>query len=430
MKKILLAFLMLISCTLYAQSNQEKAEVYIKRAEEKFQRLELDEALKDFNKILKLMDTVTNPKVADLGLNIHFELRNYRIARKFADQYFLLTEKNKSRKEYKTNIEIGISIDEKIEELEAEEKRLEEERIAKEKELKRIDSLKTIWKAKADALSISSDSIYKFNKDNLGLFKKGDFYGIISDKGVVLVEAEIYKRAITFDGYTILANKESNPTKIYCFNNKSKKGFNLPDVTEFNPVSSHYGKIMLPRGNGRLVTYPDNSSRALVFDIPERKFVSVANKKELFKSLKKSDAISKYNKDDEVKVKKEWYSFGGNLGGGIYPLFNENFSIHGFLFSIAGENVSPPSTKNLGYFYNSKIEAYKDGETVWLNQSGSVVDAPKDESGVYSGNSKVIKNEDGNYQVWQRIDGKDYLVLGDKKLEKLVDFLRSNSKKE
>lgn len=421
---------MLISCSFYAQSNEEKAEVYINRAEEKFQNLELDDALKNFNKILKLMDTITNPKVADLGLNIHYEMKNYRIARKFADQYFILTKKNKNRKEYKTNIEIGINIDEKIEELEAEEKRLEEERIAKEKELKRIDSLKTIWKANSDALSITADSIYKFNKDNIGLFKKGDYFGIISDNGIVLLEADTYKKAIAFDGYTILANKESNPTKVYCFNNKSKKGFNLPDVTEFNAVSSHYGKIMLPRGNGRLVTYPDNSSRALVFDMSERKFVNVANKKQLFKDLKRADAISKYNKEDEIKVKKEWYSFGGHLGGGIYPLINKNFSVHGFLFSIAGENVSPSAIRNLGYFYSSKIEGYKNGETVWLSQSGSEVDAPKDESGFYTGDSKVTKMEDGKYQIKQKIDGKDYIILGDNKLEKLIDFLRTNSKKE
>lgn len=429
MKKLLLALLMLVSCTFYAQSNAEKAGVYIKRAEEKFQNLELDEALKNFNKVLKYMDTITNPKVADLGMNIHFEMKNYRKARKYADQYFVLTKNNKSRKEYQTNVEIGINIDEKIEELEEEEKRLEEERIAKEKELKRIDSLKTVWNTNANALSISADSIYSFNKDNIGLYKKGDFYGIISDKGAILLEANTYKKSIVFDGYTVLVNKVDNPTKIYCFDNKSKKGFVMPEVTEFNALSTHYGKIMLPRGNGRLVTYPDNSARALVFDIPEKKFVRVSNEKDLFKDLKRSDAISKYNKDGEVKVKKEWYRFGGHLGGGVYPLFNEDFSIHGFLFSIAGENVSPSTTKHLGYFYNSKLEANKDGERVWLNQSGGEVDGPKDESGVYTGGSKVIRNEEGSYQIWQRVDGKDYIILGEKKLPKMVDFLR-NSKKE
>ena len=429
MKKILLAFIMLISCTFYAQSNQEKAEVYIKRANEKLETLMLEDALKDFNKAVKYLDTITNYKVAELGMLIHYELKNYRQSKKLASQYFILTQKIKP-KNYKENVVFSVTLDEKIEELEAEEKRLEEERIAKEKELRRIDSLKTVWKSSSNALSIIADSIYSFNKDNIGLFKKGNYFGIMSDKGVVLLEAENYKKAIMFDGYTILANKESNPTKIYCFSNKTKKGFVIPDVTELSALSSHYGKIMLPRGNGRVVMYPDNSLRALVYDITERKKINIANQRDLFKDLKRADAISKYNKDGEVKVKKEWYAFGGNLGGGIYPLYNTNFTVHGFLFSIAGENVSPSTTTNLGYFYNSKVEALKDGERVWLNQSGVEVDAPKDESGVYSGDSKVTRNTEGNYQIWQRINGKDYIILGDKKLEKLVDFLRSNSKKE
>lgn len=429
MRKLLLAFVMLSTCMLIAQSNKEIAGVYIKKADQKIQNLEYEDALKNFNKALKYIDTITNYKVAEIGMLIHFDLKNYRDAKKYAKQFFALTTKSKP-KSYQANLELSITIEEKIEELEAEEKRLEEERIAKEKELKRIDSLKTVWKTKSEALSISVDSIYTFNKDNVGLFKNGDYFGLLTDKGNVLLEADTYKQSLTFDGYTILANKIKKPTRIYCFNHKTKKGFSLPDVTEFNPMSTHYGKIMLPRGNGRIVTYPNSSLKALVFDISERKFVKIANERELFKSLKKADAISKYNKDGEVKVHKEWYSFGGNLGGGIYPLYNTDFSVHGFLFSVGGENVSPSATRNLGYLYSSKIEAYKNGERVWLNQSGTEVEAPKDESGTYTGNSKLVRNENGNYQIWQRIDGKDYIVLGDKKLEKLIDFLRSNSKKE
>lgn len=33
----------------------------------------------------------------------------------------------------------------------------------------------------------------------------------------------------------------------------------LPAVSDFSTLSTSYRKVMLPRGNGRVVTYPNNA---------------------------------------------------------------------------------------------------------------------------------------------------------------------------
>ena len=66
-------------------------------------------------------------------------------------------------------------------------------------------------------------------------------------------------------------------------------------LSEFNALSTNYGKVMLPRANGRLVTYPNNSLQPLVYDLNERKVVKIANEEELFKNLKKADIQKNFN---------------------------------------------------------------------------------------------------------------------------------------
>jgi hypothetical protein len=410
----------------FAQSSRDIANVYVKRAEASFGNLELERSLQDFNKALKHMDSITQPNVAQLGTQIHAQLENFKDAQKYAKIYFLLASK-RSRKteEYTQFLDLYITINEELEKQLEEEKRLEEERIAKEKELQRIDSLKTSWTNKSESLSLKIDSLYVFNRNNLGLYEIDGSFGLIDDKGVVVLEANDYKHAKSFDAYIVFSDKITEPTKVYVYNANTKKGFLLPGVSEFNPLSTHYGKVMLPRGNGRLILYPNNSLKAMVYDLEKKKMVVVANQKELFKSLRKTDKIDKSNKEGQVRINKEWYNFGGHVGGGIYPLFNTDYSIYGYLCSIDGKVLKSSKYNYLGAFYNNKSEAIEDGEVVWLNQNGTKVSKPSDESGVYKGDTKVVKLENGNYQLFRN----EMIILGDEKLSKLPVFLRENGKK-
>ena len=424
MKKLLLAFLCLMTFALSnAQSNKDIANVYVKRSQESLNNLEIELSLEHFNKAMKYMDTITSYKVARLGTFIHYELRNFAEAQSLAKQYFVLV-KNKKSEEYVEFLDLYVNINEELEAQLAEEKRLEEERIRKEKELKRIDSLKNVWNTKSESLSLKVDSIYKFNKNNLAIFKANNFYGIINDRGEVILKADEYQDVISFDGYLIFKNKEQEPTKLYCFNSSNNAGFLLPSPSDFNTLSTHYGKVMLPRGNGRLVTYPNNSYEPMVYDLNLKKSVKVSNKKDLFKSLKKNDIIDKYNKDEELKINKVWYSFGGHLGGGLHPLYlDKNYQVHSFLCSIDGKILKTSSTYQfIGAFYNNKFQALKGNDTVWINQNGTKVSDPEDETGVYSGNTKVVKLANGSYQLMKD----NFIILRNEKLERMADYLRSN----
>lgn len=427
MKKLLLVLLCFVAVyTTTAQSNKDIANVYIKRSQESLDNLEIEESLQHFTKAMKYMDTITSSKVARLGTYIHYELRNFQEAQSLAKQYFLLN-RNKKSEEYRGLLELYVNINEELEVQKREEARLEKERLAKEKELRRIDSLKTLWNNKSESLSLKVDSIYDFNKNNLALYVANGFFGILSDKGEIIIKADSYEDALSFDGFFILKNKKEDPTKIYAYNSNSNSGFVLPSPSDFNTLSTHYGKVMLPRGNGRLVTYPNNSYEPMVYDLNVKRYVKIANKKELFKNLKKNDVIDKYNKEDEVKVDKEWYRFGGHLGGGIHPLYFANrYQVYSFLCSIDGRVLRASTTyQYIGFFHNNKYQALKGDETIWINQNGTKVGAPDNESGKYVGLSKVVKLEDGTYQIMQG----GFIILGDEKLEKLQDFLRNNSSK-
>jgi hypothetical protein len=431
MKNFLLAVFCVSSFySLNAQSNNEIAKVYLKRAQESLTTYreninpsDLDKSLDQFSKAMKYTDTITSANTARLGSLIYFEKSDFKEAKVYIKQYFQLAT-NKSSKEYTELIEISVDINEKLEAELLAQKKLEEERIRKEKELSKIDSLKIIWNAKSETLSLQLDSIYKFDKNNLALFKNEGWYGIINDKGEIVLESDGYKAALAFDGYVLFMNKPQNPTKIYCFNRSTKEVFLLPLVSDFNLLSTHYGKVMLPRGNGRLVMYPNNSYGPMIYDINVKKIVRVANKKELFKSLKSNDVIDKYNKKDEVRINKNWYTFGGHVGGGIHALYLENdYKVHSFLCSIDGKILDAASDyQYLGSFHNNKSQAVKDRETVWVNQNGTKVSAVKDEAGEYSGNSTLTRLKSGAYQITQ--DG--VIILGEERLEKLAVFLRNN----
>ena len=424
MKKLLLAFICLMTFALSnAQSNKDIANVYVKRAKESLENLEVQLSLTHFDKAMKYMDTITSSKVARLGTIIHYELTNFAEAQSYAKQYFLLV-KNKKSDEYFEFLDLYVNINEELETALIEAKRVEEERLKKEKELRRIDSLKTIWNTKSESLSLKVDSIYKFDKNNVAVYKVNNYFGVISDTGEILLKADLYEDVSSFDGFIILKNKAEEATKIYCYNANEKSGFLLPSPSDFNMLSTHYGKVMLPRGNGRLVSYPNNSYEPMVYDLNVKKNVKIANKQDLFKNLKKNDIIDKYNKDDELKINKVWYNFGGHLGGGIHPLYlNNDYKVHSFLCSVDGKMLRTSTRYEfIGSFYNNKFQAIKDNEVVWINQNGTKVGAPDNEAGVYTGNTKVVKLANGSYQLNK--DG--LIILGNEKLEKMAEFLRGN----
>ncbi|PQJ69194.1 hypothetical protein [Polaribacter butkevichii] len=436
MRKLFLTLLCLFTFTLInAQSNQDIANVYIKRAKEAIETsINYKEALVQFNKSLKFMDTITDRNVASLASLIYYENYLYQStdkerlvflkkAESYSRQYFLLTN-NKTSEEYASNLENLILIKETIEEIEIKVKKEEEERIRKEKEHKKIDSLKTIWKHKSETLSLKIDSIYAFNANNIALYTKAGNFGVIDDRGRILLEATTYQDGLNAEGFILLKNTKEEPTKIYCFNTNDKNGFLLPDVSAFNATATHYGKLMLPRGNGRLVTYPNNSSEPMVYDLNVKKIVKVSDNVELFKSLKKDDIIDKYNKDGEVKVHKEWYLFGGDLGGKIYPLYTENmYDVHSFLCAASGKLLSAESGyKYIGAFYEDKSQVIKKDKVIWIDQEGAKVSAAKDAYKNYKGDSKVVKLEAGIYQILRN----DVIVLGDEELEKMGEFLRKH----
>ena len=420
-----------------AQSNKDIAKVYIKRAHEAMENgINYELALQNFKKAMNYLDTISNKNTASLGASIYFEAHNKRenldeqlrlleLSKSYAKQYFVL-EKNKNSDDYDSKLEDFVLINETLIELKEQVEIIRKENIRKEKELRRIDSLKSIWTQKSNNLSIKVDSIFNFNKNNLAVFSKGGNFGIINDVGKIQIEANEYKDALAFDGYILLVNNTENPTKIYAYNTANKTGFLIPNISEFNSLSTHYGKVMLPRANGRLVTYPNNSYQPFVYDLNEKKMVTIANDKELFKKLKKADIIDKYNKDGEIKIDKNWYVFGGHLGGGVHPLYiDKDYSVHSFLCSIDGKILMAASDyKYIGPFYNGKLQAIYNGKTSWINQNGTKVNDAKNEAGSYNGSSKVFKMKNGNYQLQK--DG--VIILGNEKLEKLSDFLRKNNK--
>ncbi|MCG1037529.1 hypothetical protein [Polaribacter sargassicola] len=425
MKKTILQLLCLFFFTVsMAQSNKDIANVYIKRAWEKFNNQETKkESLIDFNKAISYLDTIEDLDVAKLGAYIHFEVGDFNESKKYAEQYFLINGENKTE-EYVEFVELFVNINEELEAIEAariaEEKRLEEERLRKEEEIRRIEYLTKTWNDKSNALSLKLDSIYSFNRNKVAVYSKDGNFGILNDKGVIIVKADSYKDFISYDGYIILKDKVKEPTKVYCFNSKNKKGFLLPNISDFNRLSTNYGKIMLPRGNGMLVAYPNNSSKPLVYDLKSKEFKNLTNDLEFLKELKKSDILDKFNKDGEVKINKEWYSLGSFLGGGVFTLsFDKNLKVHSYLCTVDGKVLSANDYQFIGPYYKDKFQAIKDGEISWIDLYGVEVDAPKNEFLNYEGISKVVKLSDGVYQIMQN----GIIILGEEKLEKLPDYL-------
>ncbi|WP_397445184.1 hypothetical protein [Polaribacter sp. R77954] len=440
MKKIYLTVIcLLVFVVTEAQSNADIANVYIRRAKDAIESsVDFTTALLNFQKAMKYTDSIVDRKVASLGASVYYEVHHKQPdlndqldflekAKFYSSQYFKLAT-NKKLEEYTENTNTFVVIEENIQKVKNKLEKIKQERLKKEKELRRIDSLKNVWQTKSNALSIDVDSIYKFNKNNVALFTKNGFFGAINDLGEILINANEYKDAITFDGFIIFKDQKEEPTKLYSFNTVDKIGFKIPNISDFNMLSTHYGKVMLPRANGQLVTYPNNSHSTFIYDLKLRKINKIGNLQLALKNLKRLEVIDKYKNENEVKIDKVWYRFGGHLGGGVHPLYAvEGYQLKGFLCSLDGRFLDVSSSyQYFGHFYDNKYQAIQGEQTVWVNQNGTKVNPANDEFEKYSGTSKVRKIKNGNYQITK--DG--IIILRDEKLEKMSIFLKSFSKKK
>jgi hypothetical protein len=430
MKKILILIIFIFTYSIVqAQSNNTLVNRNIAKAYAVIKSsIDFEGALYFFEEAVKLHNLKVGKEMAILGASIYFEIHHKRAtlleqlqflekAKYYASRYFDLA-RNRYSDEYANNKEISALILAHMEQL--------KRKIIKQKELRRVDSLKTKWKNKSLSLTIKVDRLYPFNKNGIAVFEHNGFFGVISDFGKVLIEAKEYKDYLSFDGYIILKNQKVNPSKIYAYNSKIKIGFQLPNIKDFNPSSTHFGCVMLPRGNGQIVTYPNNTNMPLIYDLNVKKFVKVANQIELLKKLKKLDIIDRYKKEGKVKINRVWYSFGQDLGGGMHPMYSaEGFILKGFLCSIDGDFLKTNSDYQfIGMFYKGKFEAIKRGKTFWINRNGIQVHKAKDEAETHLGKSKIRKLENGGYQIVR--DG--MIILGKEKLEKMPVFLKKFSK--
>ncbi len=421
MKKIIVLLAFLCSFSGYSQTNDEIAGVYLKRARLAIEEsIDFREAKVLFEKALKYIDSVKTPDMAKLGARIYFEIGEYRTAKTLSKKYFQLYKKRKNE-QYLEQVELAVLINDELDKLVAEEKRLERERILKEKYSKYIDSLENVWVKRAEELSFKADTIYEFNKNGIALYSKNGKFGALSDVGEILVSANDYEDVVSFSGYFIFKDKVKDPTQLYCYDTNVKKGFEIVELVEFNTLSTHYGEVLLPRENGYLVTYPNNAYEPLVINLNTQEIVSFTADKELFKKFRKADVIDNYNSDGEIKKEKTWYAFGGHLGGGVHPLYLPEFKLNAFLFSIDGSMKKfGVDYDYLGAFHQNTLQAKKGEATVWLNQKGMEVEPLQDNAMGYEGISIVKRRKDGNFQIFQN----GIMILGEQRLEKMQDFIR------
>ena len=420
--RFLLLFLFFISSISFAQTNDEIAAVYIKKANESTEKIDYAKAKYYFEKAMEKRDTITTSNVAWLGAHIYLELKEYYKAKKYAKKYFDL-KKNKKSEEYLEFLEVYVDIDEKIFQLEKNKKKQQKEALIVAAKKRKKDSLTQYWNNKIkSSFSIKVDSIYSFNQDGIAVFSLKNKFGLMDDKGKVLVEPTEYMFCKSQDEYSVFLNNSRYPTKIFVYNNKSREGITLPPVTDFNALSDDYGRVMMPRASGKLVAYPNNSTKVFVYDLKEKSVMSSDNFEETIKELKRTDKIEKSNKDGQVRINKEWYYFAGDLGGGMHPLISENYKIAGFLSAVEGKMLLAKDYARVGYIYNGVFETTTKGDIKWIDKKGNEVDNPNNNASKYEGKSKVVRlNEDSYIIMIENI-----FVKEDKSIERLNDFLMKN----
>ena len=122
--------------------------------------------------------------------------------------------KNKKSEDYTDMLDLYVMIEEELEKIEAERVKQEKARLAREKETRRIDSLKNVWQKRANKMTLNVKYVEAFNKNNMSVFKNGEYVGIIDHLGKVIVNADVYKAAKQYDGFIVLMNDIKEPTKV------------------------------------------------------------------------------------------------------------------------------------------------------------------------------------------------------------------------
>lgn len=423
MKKNIAIFLFTISfLTSYAQSNDEIASVYMKRATKAIEEeSDFKKATNLFEKGVSLLDSITDVSMAKLGVDIYYKQSKYKLAKEYSKIYFLLAQ-DKSSEEYIKRLDLAVTLDELVEKQIAEERKLAAIRRGKLKNQQKLDSLNNLWETKSKKLSVAADTIFNFDKNNYAIFVKNEKYGLLTDKGRIVIPANGYRNAIANDGYILFTNLKEEAFVMYCFDTRTGQGFLLPRPSEINASSTHYGKIMLPRGNGNFVTYPNKTAVPFVYNLKDKKIIRTADKEALFKQLKKDDVIEKYDKENNIRIDKVWYNFGGILGGKIFPVYlNTKDVIHSFVSGIDGSVFFVESDYQfIGGYYKNCFEALYENDRMWIDQTGNEVEAPVNDSGTYTGTIKPVKLDNGFYHFMK--DG--LIVLGKKTLETKDVFMK------
>jgi hypothetical protein len=195
----------------------------------------------------------------------------------------------------------------------------------------------------------------------------------------------------------------------------------LPTVSDFNALSTNYGKVMLPRDNGLVVTYPNNSKKVLVYDLNLENFKKVSNLERYYDYWKDQKVIKKFNKYNQVKIDKEYLDFGGNIGG-YSAFYNGDGSLFGFI-SNGGSLITSAKYKYIGTLSNGILEASKtDGTVVWLNGKGKTSKTIVNKNGIYTGTTTLRKVA----SKFQFVNEKNEIMKDGKVLEELSQFLKTH----
>lgn len=425
MRKKLTFIVLLTVSVLFGQSKTEIANIYFQKAEKFMEKIDYASAKISFEKGLTYLEGITSKDVAQQGAFIYYELKEYTKSQSYASS-FLKISTIKTSEDYMQMLELYVDMEDIIsKEKEVKAKELQV-KLEKERELKRIDSLKNVWVSKKEWFTIGVDSLYSFTSKGVALYEKGKYFGLINDVGEVVLEADTYKDVRKNEGYFVFLDDVNSPKDIYSYNYKSGKSIKIIAPSTHDEDLKDYGMIMLPRGNGRLVMYPEGSSKTLVYDLEEEKFIKVGDLKVLFKDLKKAKKIDKYDeKEGTIKIGKIWYLFGGHIGSDVYTLYSvEDVELKSYLFiGDDEEEVKMFKKKDVGFFgayHNNKFEATKKGNTLWYTNDGEE-GSPPIFNDKYKGLTEVVKVK-GGYQLVKS----GITILGSEKLEKLPEFLQKN----